>query len=240
MLRIALCDDELSARDTLRFQLEKILIENSEQVVYEFSSGETAVRWLSTHPGEIDVLFLDVEMKELNGMEAAKQIREFDPNLFLVFVTGYADYVFDGYQVNAIDYLLKPVAEKKLSEVMTRIRYFLASQKNETFTFHNNDGTYRFFEQEIDYLYSSKRLVILVSNGQEYPFYGKLDDVERRLHSDFIRIHQRYLVNPKKVTHIETSAVTIGEQKLPISRSMKEEATKRLALSMIGGTSLEH
>lgn len=240
MLRIALCDDELSARDTLRFQLEKILLENKEQIVYEFSSGETAVRWLCAHPGEIDLLFLDVEMKDLNGLEAAKQIREFDPNLFLVFVTGYTDYVFDGYQVNAIDYLLKPVAGQKLSEVMVRIRNLLTSQQNETFSFHNSDGTYRFFEQEIDYLYSSKRLVILVSNGREYPFYDKLDHVENALNADFVRIHQRYLVNPHKVNHIETSSVTVGGQKLPISRSMRETATRKLALSMIGGTTFEH
>ena len=60
MLRIALCDDEQEARDQLRFQLEKSLYETDEEIVYEFSSGETAVRWLKKHPGEIDLLFLDV------------------------------------------------------------------------------------------------------------------------------------------------------------------------------------
>ena len=63
------CDDEQEARDQLRFQLEKSLYETDEEIVYEFSSGETAVRWLKKHPGEIDLLFLDVEMKEMTGME---------------------------------------------------------------------------------------------------------------------------------------------------------------------------
>ena len=106
MLRIALCDDEQEAWDQLRFQLEKSLYETDEEIVYEFSSGETAVRWLKKHPGEIDLLFLDVEMKEMTGMEAAERIREFDKTILLVFVTGYSEYVFDGYRTGALDYVM--------------------------------------------------------------------------------------------------------------------------------------
>ena len=67
MLRIALCDDETDARDALRFQLEKALIEETEKIVYEFSAGANAVSWLQKHPGEVDLLFLDIEMKGLNA-----------------------------------------------------------------------------------------------------------------------------------------------------------------------------
>ena len=76
MLRIALCDDEAAARDALRIQLEKTLIENTEDIVYEFSTGTGAVSWLQKHPGEIDLLFLDVEMDGLNGMKCAEEIRK--------------------------------------------------------------------------------------------------------------------------------------------------------------------
>lgn len=62
MLRIAICDDETEARDALRFQLEKIIDENSEEIVYEFTSGVNAEKWLRKYPGQIDLLFLDVEM----------------------------------------------------------------------------------------------------------------------------------------------------------------------------------
>ena len=68
MLRIALCDDEQEARDSLRFQLEKTMYEGEEDIVYEFTSGETALRWLKNHPGEVDLLFLDVEMKAMTGI----------------------------------------------------------------------------------------------------------------------------------------------------------------------------
>ena len=134
MLRIAICDDETDARDALRFQLEKILIEDAEEIVYEFSSGTNAASWLANHPGEIDLLFLDVEMKGLNGMETAEKIRTFDEQILIVFVTGYSDYVFDGYLVGALDYLMKPVSEEKLRQLIGRIRARYAQEESHTFT----------------------------------------------------------------------------------------------------------
>ena len=113
MLRIAMCDDETEAREALYLLLDQELHEESEQIVYEFSTGTAAANWLQKHPGEIDLLFLDVEMDGMNGMETAKKIRTFDQNLLIVFVTGFADYVFDGYNVGAMDYLMKPVCRGK-------------------------------------------------------------------------------------------------------------------------------
>lgn len=121
MLRIAICDDDRNARDALRIQLEKILIEDNEEIVYEFSSGTNAASWLANHPSEIDLLFLDMEMKGLNGTETAERIRTFDEQLVIVFVTGYSDYVFDGYRVGALDYLMKPVSEARLRQLLSLI-----------------------------------------------------------------------------------------------------------------------
>lgn len=233
MLRIGICDDSADARDSLRFALEKIIEEDREEIVYEFSSGSGAVRWLKNHPGEIDLLFLDVEMEGVNGMEAAAQIREFDSRLMIVFCTGYSDYVFDGYRVRALDYLIKPVDTARLSELMRRVRELLAAELGKSYTLKNADGLFRFSLAEISYFYSDKRKVILLYREKEYAFYGKLDEVERELGDSFVRIHQRYLVNPKKVEHIGGDFVTIGEEKLPISRALKEHATVRLAKAML-------
>lgn len=120
MLRIALCDDEALAREQLSCQIEKLIEDTGSRIVYEFSSARNAVRWLRNHPGEIDLLFLDVEMKDQNGVEAAKAIREFDRNLMLVFITGYPDYVFEGYQAEALDYIIKPADPEHLFEVLSR------------------------------------------------------------------------------------------------------------------------
>lgn len=235
MLRIGICDDELNARDALRIQLEKIMTEGSEEIVYEFSSGGGAVRWFKSHPGEIDLLFLDVEMEGMNGLEAAKQIRQFDGELMIVFVTGYPDYVFDGYLVNAMDYIMKPAETERLRALMNRVRRTLYEKQESNYTFKNMDGTFRFPLSDISYFYSEKRKVFCVSRGKEYAFYGKLDDVEKELSDRFVRIHKRYLVNPQRVVQMGADFVTIDERQLPISRAMKESAAAGLAKSMLGG-----
>lgn len=234
MIRIAICDDETEARDILRFQLEKVLYEESEEIVYEFSGGNSAVRWLEKHPGEIDLLFLDVEMPDKNGMETARQIREFNRELMIVFVTGYRDYVFDGYRVGALDYVVKPAAEERLRELLLRVRALLAEEQGKTFTFRNTDGTYRMPFDSIRYFYSDRRLVKLVTDQGEYPFYGKLDQVAAQAEG-FVRIHQRYLVNAAAVEYMGHDEVTVAGKNLPVSRSMKEKAMSQLARAMLGG-----
>lgn len=233
MLRIAICDDETNARDALRFQLEKILIEDAEEIVYEFSSGTNAASWLKTHPGEIDLLFLDVEMKGLNGMETAKKIRTFDEQITLVFVTGYSDYVFDGYHVGALDYLMKPVAEEKLRQLIGRVRTRSAQEESRTFTLKNMDGKWRFRLLDILYFYSDRRKVTLVTAKGEYSFYARLDEIEEQLSPDFVRIHQRYLINPAGVEYLGSESVTINGRVLPCSRRYREIALPKIARSLI-------
>lgn len=236
MLRIAICDDETDARDALRIQLEQVLIEETEEIVYEFSSGVNAASWLEKHPGEIDLLFLDVEMKGLNGMETAEKIRTFNNDLVIVFVTGYSDYVFDGYRVGALDYLMKPVSIQRLKELLHRVRTKLTQEESQTFTIKNIDGTWRFKLCDILYFYSDKRKVTLVTQNGEYPFYAKLDEIEEQLASHFVRIHQRYLINPAAVDYLRNDSVILGCAELPCSRRYKETATARIARAMMGGS----
>lgn len=235
VLRIAICDDENQARDAIRYSLEKILQENREEVVYEFSSGVGAVRWLKQHPGEIDLLFLDVEMKEISGIDAAYKIRTFDEKLIIVFVTGHPDFVFDGYRVQALDYLLKPTQESQLREVLNRVRSTIANCNKEQFIFQNSDGIYRLYLTDILYCYSERRKVSIVTQSKTLSLYMKLDDIHKQLGTGFVRIHQRYLVNAHAVEQIRKDSIIVSGQELPMSRSMKAEATSKLAFSILGG-----
>lgn len=232
MLRIAICDDDRNARDALRIQLEKILIEDNEEIVYEFSSGTNAASWLANHPSEIDLLFLDMEMKGLNGTETAERIRTFDEQLVIVFVTGYSDYVFDGYRVGALDYLMKPVSEARLRQLIERVRTKIASEKSRTFTLKNMDGTWRFRLCDILFFYSDRRKVMLVTAKGEYSFYARLDEIEHQLSPYFVRIHQRYLINPSHVDYLGSESVTINGQELPCSRRYRETALTKIARSI--------
>lgn len=236
MLRIALCDDEQEARDSLRFQLEKIMYEGDEDIVYEFTSGETALRWLKNHPGEVDLLFLDVEMKAMTGMETAEGIRQFDKELLIVFVTGYSEYVFDGYRTGALDYVLKPVSQERVRQVLNRAREILYEKRTKNFVFQNQEGIFRLPLDQILYFYSDRRQVGVVTENKEYLFYGKLSETEEKADSRFVRVHQRYLVNGDQVEYIGHDEVVIRGKTIPVSRGMKDEALKKLAACMLKGT----
>ncbi|MDE7259863.1 MAG: LytTR family transcriptional regulator, partial [Lachnospiraceae bacterium] len=113
----------------------------------------------------------------------------------------------------------------------------LTREESQTFTIKNIDGTWRFKLRDILYFYSDKRKVTLVTPTGEYSFYAKLDEIETQLASHFVRIHQRYLINPAAVDYLRNDSVMLGDTELPCSRKYKETATAKIARAMIGGGS---
>ena len=233
MLRIGICDDTAAARENLRLLcLKHFRLEEPE--FFEFSTGDGAVRWLKGHPGALDLLFLDIEMPGISGMEAAEAIRAFDWEVLLAFVTGYTDYVYDGYAMGAVGYLVKPVSEEKLSSLLDRAAAALEQRAPAVYTLRNAQGMFKVPLREILYAASDRRQVTLTTSRGDYTFYGKLDDVAAQLGAGFVRIHQRYLVNARAVSAVVGASVQVGEARLPISRSLHQQAAMALARAMVG------
>lgn len=199
MLRIEICDDERMSVEALYLTLEPLLGEG-EEIICEFTNGVSAANWLEKHPGEMELLFLDVEMKPVDGIKTAERIRTFDRDIFLVFVTGHEEFVLRGYQVNAA-----------------------------VFAFKSPDGICQIPYSRIRYFYSERRLVHVICGAEDIPFYGKLSDLEKALPHRFVRIHNRYIVNADWVERLNGNKVIAGGVELPVSRSMKLEAAASLA-----------
>lgn len=236
MLQIGLCDDSREARQTLRWSLERLLEKRAIQSqIYEFSSGEGLLSWQEKHEGELDLAFLDIEMQALNGMDTARALRQADANLQLVFVTGYADYVYDGYGVGALGYVLKPAQEPQLDDILTRALAALYRSANEVYICRSGDSFYRIPRVNILYFASDRRQIQCVTPQQIHTFYGKLDEVERELaDSRFVRIHQRYLVHAPAVERVDGGEVTLrGGTVLPVSRSCQSAAMAALTRAML-------
>lgn len=234
MLRIGICDDEQAARFSLHCRVERCLEQaNVPCTLYEFSSAEGVLSWLAKHPSELDLLFLDIEMQGANGMEAAQKIRENDTTLSLVFVTGYADYVFDGYTVGAMDYLTKPPNTARLAQVLNRVQAVVHKQDPETFTIQNTEGLFRIPHNHILYFMSDRRQVILVTKKSRIPFYAKLDEIEQQLDDGFVRLHRRYLVRVQAIDCMVGDIVTIGAENLPVSRNQKQSVIQAIAETVV-------
>lgn len=226
MLRIGICDDLADARLVLRSALARILESRKVQVqFFEFSSGETLLHWYEHHTGELDIIFLDMEMRELNGMETARRLRAADAGLQLVFVTGYSEYVFDGYSVGALGYLLKPPRQEQLEAVLDRAQAALYRDLDRAYICRNGETHYRIPISNILYFASDRRQVQCVTEGRSYTFYAKLDAVAAEVGEEFIRVHQRYLVRAGAVDRMESGEVVLRNgERLPVSRSCQQAA----------------
>lgn len=237
MLRIGICDDLADARLVLRSALERILdTRNVPAQYFEFSSGETLLQWYGRHTGELDLLFLDMELREMDGMETARRLRAADEGLQLVFVTGYADHVFDGYSVGALGYLMKPPRKEQLESVLDRAQAALVRQLDQAYICRSGETYYRIPMGKILYFASDRRQVECVTSDRTYTFYGKLDAVAADVGSRFVRIHQRYLVRAGAVARLESGEITLQDgTRLPVSRSCQQSALLALTRAELEG-----
>lgn len=211
-LNIAICDDE----ETIRVYIKKLIERQSKDCrIMEFSSGEELLRfWQTKDCGQIDILFLDISMDGVDGMEIAEQIRNWKEEReeplwgslpLLIFVTGYPEYMPKAFSVNAFQYLVKPIDEKEFenafAQALRECRY-LDTKKNvepREILVRTGSITRSVPVDDIYYIESSNRKIILVMRDEEIGCYGQIGGMERELQEGFFRIHRGYLVNMKYV-----------------------------------------
>jgi DNA-binding LytR/AlgR family response regulator len=222
MINIGICDDEASMRRLLRAPLEqKLQLLGADYRIFEYDCGET----LLTRPETewLDILFLDIEMKQLSGMETARNLRKRDSHTLLIFVTAYPDFVFQGYEVHAFHYILKPYENQKIRKVLEQAIKELGQNREHYFTLEQKSGTTKIPAKKILAFSSDRRKIIIsLEDGNKLEFYGKLDAVETDLPDYFIRCHNRHLVNLNYVTALEKDGCTLRSQSFPVSRAYRQ------------------
>lgn len=224
MISIGICDDEASMRRALRIPLEqKLQLLGKEYQISEYESGEQLI----TRPEaeELDILFLDIEMKGCSGMDTARALRKKEVCTLLIFVTAYPDYVFQGYEVHAFHYILKPYEECKIQRVLEQALKELGAIREQFFALEQKSGVLKIPLKKILAFSSDRRKVVITLTNRERPdFYGKLDDVEIRLPDYFVRCHNRHLVNLNHVTALDGSYCVCGTENIrfPVSRAFRQ------------------
>ena len=222
MINIGICDDEASMRRLLRAPLEqKLQLLGADYRIFEYDCGET----LLTRPETewLDILFLDIELKQLSGMETARNLRKRDSHTLLIFVTAYPDFVFQGYEVHAFHYILKPYENQKIMKVLEQAVKELGQNREHYFTLEQKSGTTKIPAKKILAFSSDRRKIIIsLEDGNKLEFYGKLDAVETDLPDYFIRCHNRHLVNLNYVTALEKDGCTLKSQSFPVSRAYRQ------------------
>lgn len=203
MLRIAICDDEKYDRDRIQaLLLEYLETHNLNASIDLFSSGK---EFLSERDNLVkyDIVFLDINMEEIDGIQTAQEMRSFQSDTCIVLVTAFINYVLEGYKVGAVRYIMKDALDVQIKECMDAI---IQKMQFREITFPFLEGDRTLYTDNILYVESRKHKCIFSCMEREnvtYQLYGKLDQIEIKLERyGFLRIHKSFLVNMKHVKRI--------------------------------------
>lgn len=228
MLRIAIVEDEPDCARQLQAYLERYQRERElEMNITHFSDGiELAERYTP----EWDILFLDIQMKLLDGMDTARRIRVQDPCVTIVFITNLARYAIQGYEVDASDYILKPLNYDRFRVRMEKITAAFRRNREEYVMLPLGEQKVRLPVREILYVEVLDHELQVVTEGQSFRMRGSLRKMEQLLEGQgFSRCNRCYLVNLRQVTRVGQNDVCLGEHTLPISRPRKKEFLRELS-----------
>lgn len=231
MIRIAIAEDSELERDRLLHYLKRYEQENN--CPFEIEVYENGADIVSAYRPGIDILLLDIEMPVLDGMRTARILREKDRKVVIVFVTNLAQYAVQGYEVEAMDFIVKPLDWNVFSFRMHRILSRLERRRSDAVLCVNvrtDSGVHRIEIPDILYVeVSSHRLTYHTMSG-EFSERSTMREAERTLlPHGFCRCNQCYLVNLRYVTAVSDEMVSVGGERLHISRSKKKELMKALS-----------
>ena len=219
MLDIAIVEDRKDAVQTLTDHIARLKKEKGiECKVTVFENG---LFFIENYKPIYDAVFMDIEMPLMNGMEAAKKMREVDPYVPLVFITDLKQYALKGYEVEAMDFLVKPVNYTSFATMMERVKR-RSTKKEEQLTISTAQGTFNVNINDIYYVEMQSHYVVYHTAHGEVRFFGSLSDEEKRLPGDrFVRCNSGFIVNLAHVKKIQDGDVYVAETGLPISRNKK-------------------
>lgn len=225
--RFAICDDDANyARYICRLAQQWGLQSSAEVGTEVFPSAEAFLfRW--EEKKDFDVLLLDIEMAGMDGVELARTVRAEDDRVQIVFITGYNDYIAQGYEVAALHYLVKPVDEEKLFQVLSRAVAGL--KRSEPYlTLALPEQTVRLPLPEIRYL-DVQHNYVTVHAGRDYTVKRPLSELEQSLDSRFFRVGRSFVVNLARVRRVtRTEAELTTGERIPLPRGQYDRLNRAI------------
>ena len=222
MIRIAICDDEKHMSDHIRAMASDFFRKKNREIYFRiFLSGEE----LLSYDGQIDILFLDIQMKGMDGIETARKLRAFKFRGFLIFITVLKEMVFQSFEVQAYDYLVKPVDEKQFEKTMERLYVSMQNVGEDSLLVQKGYEGRIIREEEIVFCEIIDRKIYLnLASGEVVDYYERIENLETKLGSHFFRCHRSYLINLKHLKGYKNGTACMDNGKeVPVSRLRSKE-----------------
>lgn len=223
MLKIGICDDDAIQREQIHRWIEKELFRYTELSIIHFSSGEEIVEAIDKNHFDVQLLILDVHMKQLDGISVAAYIRENHLDIDIIFMTVSPEHVYEGYTHKAFAYLLKPVEEASFRKILNQ---FIDEwgRGTEYLEMNSRGEVKRINLRKVLYITSDVRVVEVHMLDRVERYYGRLDDIEKQVSPiDFIRCHKSYLVNKRMIESMARECFWVRGERIPVSRHYYEK-----------------
>lgn len=233
-MRIAVVDDVKEDAQHIVTFLEQFQAEH--QVTFDIRVFLASFDFLEEYHGEYDVIFLDIEMPGSNGLEVAREIRSKDQAVGIIFITSLAQYAIDGYEVQAIDFIVKPVGYYNFSMKLEKAFRFLESHKEKDILLNTKEGIFRITAADILYIEKDRDFLVFHNKQECFQTRGSIKDMKEKLQETFFsECSSGCLVNLNCVRRIDKEHVmlTTGE-KLSFSRRLKKRFTQDY-INFMGG-----
>lgn len=235
-LRCIIIDDEPMARKGMEEELREI---SFIEIVGIGENSYQAIDLVATR--RPDLLLLDIQMPGLNGLDLIKSLRQ--PPMVII-TTAYSDYALQGYELDVIDFLVKPIDSRRLLKACCKAQEFQALRLSATgaglqgqfmpsgdlYFFVKSNGRYeKVFFGELTFLEAANNYVVLHTDGKRLMVYDTLKNMESILpEADFMKVHKSFIVALRKVSVVEGSTLRIGDTVIPVSRNLKEAVLERV------------
>lgn len=229
MFKVAICDDEMTSLMINQALTEQVLEEaNIEYEITTFEDMQSMIKGVLDDNADFDLLLSDILAVGMNGIEAAEEIRRLGDKLPIVFISSTAEFALEGYRVNALRYLQKPVQIDKLKEAILEAYAAKGNKKKEYLSFQVADRFYKVNLDDIVYLESMGRDTYVVTKTETICVHAKFSDMEQQVPSDrFVRCHRSYIINLSEVKDIARYRfLTKNGIEIPISQLQYTDVKK--------------
>ena len=220
MIKIAFCDDDMEVLHQMNELLDRYRVERNEDITY--AAFQSPFELLTEIEKGIrpDILFLDVVMPGQNGMDVAKEIRQYDTNMKIIFLTSSPEFAVESYSVGAYFYQLKPIWEESFFRLMDSVLAECEKKKKNSLILRSKDGITRIDLQQLEYCeVLGRTLLFHLQNGAVLESAGSLDDLAGQLmqYSNFFRPHRSFLVNMEYIQNISSRSIKmVNDAEIPI------------------------
>lgn len=230
MIHVAICDDDVAITGSLETMLQEIAKRNFVQIETEvFWDGKQLVKVIERGV-YFDIVFLDIEMGQEDGITIARRIREIDKNVLIIYATSHESYMKESFEVRPFRFLVKPIGEEMLAACF-REAYEEISGNDSYFRYNYQRLSYKIPMRDILYFESDKRKIYIATEKRMFELYGKLKEIEKNLENSkavFLRVHQSFLVNYKHVEVLAYDFIVMDNGKrIPISEDRRKQISKR-------------